>query len=121
MGSPQFPVTGAPFVISAGTEPWGQNQTYTPEVSHCIAYTPPPLLLNEVPYAFAVVVVTPHPFPALPALQLELLSTVPPWEPDMLIEQPADVCNVISLVDWVLTPSMMSISPPAGQFGPTSQ
>lgn len=121
MGSPQFPVTGAPLVISAGTEPCGQNQTYTPELSHCIAYTPPPLLLKDVPYAFGVVVVTPHPVPALPVLQFELLSEVPPWEAAMLIVQPADVCNVISLVDWVLTPSIISISPPAGQFGPTSQ
>lgn len=37
IGNPQFPVTGAPAVISLGMLPRGKNQTYTPELSHCMA------------------------------------------------------------------------------------
>ena len=36
-------------------------------------------------------------------------------------EQPALVCNVISLAVAEFTPSMISISPFVGQFGPTIQ
>lgn len=32
-----------------------------------------------------------------------------------------DVCSVMALLDWVWTPSMMSISPEEGQLGPRSQ
>ena len=41
--------------------------------------------------------------------------------PVVPIVQPALVWRVIWFVAWRLTPSIMSISPPVGQLGPTSQ
>lgn len=37
------------------------------------------------------------------------------------MEHPSEVCRVIALFALSLTPSMMSISPSLGQFGPTIQ
>lgn len=42
-------------------------------------------------------------------------------EPELDIVQPEDVCRVTSFVVWVLTPSIMSISPDDGQLGPKVQ
>jgi hypothetical protein len=68
--------------------------------------------LKALPYAFAVVVVTPQPVFALAVLQLE---------PAVFMVQPAAVCKVMVSVPARLTPSITSISPLLGQFGPKSQ
>ena len=41
--------------------------------------------------------------------------------PLLLALHPDAVCNVIEFPTWELTPSMMSISPAPGQWGPTVQ
>lgn len=50
--------------------------------------------------------------------ELGLVSEDPP---PPLMEQPGPVCSATLLEDWVFTPSMISISPDVGQFGPTVQ
>lgn len=42
---------------------------------------------------------------------------VPGSELGSWILQPGEVCRVIELVGWALTPSIMSISPDEGQLG----
>ena len=53
--------------------------------------------------------------------QFVVLTLVVDAMPVVPIVQPASVCRVIWLVACRLTPSMISISPPVGQLGPTSQ
>lgn len=66
-------------------------------------------------------VVTPQPVKALPALQFAEAVVVPAAELAFETVQPGAVCRVIELVAWLLTPSIMSISPEAGQLGPNIQ
>ena len=65
--------------------------------------------------------VTLQPLLALLLLQFEFCSTVPACEPAVLIVHPAAVCSVMVSVPARLTPSITSISPEFGQFGPKSQ
>ena len=60
---------------------------------------------------------TPQPVLALLSLQSVVRVTVPKAELLLETEQPAAVCRVIEPVDWPFTPSIISISPPAGPFG----
>ena len=46
---------------------------------------------------------------------------MPVKAPLLSMVQPLDVCKVIALLALSLTPSMMSISPSLGQFGPIIQ
>ena len=87
-----------------------------PELSHCIAYTPPPPALKESPNGAWVAVE--HPSKALPELQFEECKEVVDMEPHVLMSQPEDVWRVMALLDCWFTPSIISISPPRGQSGP---
>ena len=65
----------------------------------------------------------PHPafFGCSGALVSQTVVLAVPDMPIFWMEQPLEVWRVIVFVVAPLTPSMMSISPIAGQLGPTSQ
>jgi hypothetical protein len=86
-----------------------------------MAYTPPPAALKPEPYALVLVVLTPQPVCESPAPQWLSTVVVPMAELELLTVQPGEVCKVMVSVVALLTPSMMSISPLAGQFGPKDQ
>lgn len=114
---------GFPLAMSPGIAERGKNQMEIALLVHSVAYTPPPLLLNPLPYDCVEVEWIPQPaFVACPgALMSQLLVVIVPEKPPLLTEQPAAVCRVMSLEPWSLTPSIMSISPLFGQFAPTVQ
>ena len=97
-----------------------------------IAYTPPPIALNCGPNEFGASACTPHPlFPSQSLLPGCLNARTEPDEqayggegvkayPDMPetvlgMVHPAAVCSVLWFGSWLLTPSMMSVSPWLGQ------
>jgi hypothetical protein len=92
---------------------------------HSVAYTPPRMALKPAPKVWELV--GPIKQPALVACPWALTSqlgvTRVPAEEELYLtrEQPALVCNVMSLAVIEFTPSMISISPFVGQFGPTIQ
>ena len=63
----------------------------------------------------------PEPSIEFPALQSVWSVIVPAAELLLLTVHPAEVCSVIVSVVALLTPSMISISPLLGQFGPKDQ
>jgi hypothetical protein len=54
-------------------------------------------------------------------LQSVVKVTVPEAELEFETTQPDAVCRVMESVVWSFTPSIISISPPAGQLGPNIQ
>ena len=50
-----------------------------------------------------------------------MVVSTPVKASSFVMEQPSEVCKVMALFAFSLTPSMMSISPSLGQLGPTIQ
>ncbi len=93
-------------------------------LSHSMAYTPPPAALNPSPYDDELLPegVKPQPMFWVPTAQ-SALRCDPEYMPSMdgLCEHPSAVCAEMMFLCAVLTPSMMSTSPPAGQSVPYVQ
>lgn len=109
--------------MSDGILPRGKNQMLIAVLVHSVAYTPPPLALKPDPYDRVSVDLIPHPtlVPCPAALTSQLDVSSVPVKPVVVIEQPGLVCAANELTACEFTPSMMSISPFAGQLGPYSQ
>jgi len=101
-------------VMDEGTFERLQNQMKTPELSNCVAHTPPSKLLPKLLFDVSVTVQ-----PA--ADEQSVTSVVPSCVAVELSVQPEVVWSAIWLLDMRLIPSMISISPSSGQFGPKVQ
>ena len=93
----------------------GKNQMVTASLVHCTAYTPPPFWLKAGPKLAGFVSAMEQPafLPWLAALTSQLGVAREPVNKVEELEtaQPAEVCMVMLLPIWSLTPSTISISP----------
>lgn len=141
LGSPQPVGSGLEEFTSAGVEPRGKDQILMKSEVHSVAKTAPWLSLKALPnvmlelswieqpkllkfrselYEIGDSTYFGSPLPSVPRLQ-----SVPcvryPVKLVFAISKAGEVCKVIPFWVSTLTPSTISISPPTGQSGPTSQ
>lgn len=84
-----------------------------PVVANSVTKTPPPAAANSAPYEAVSLSVTEHPLLSL-AVYRQSVALTDPLRSDDVTEQPDSVWADMRLLDWALTPSNVSISPPAG-------
>ena len=115
---------GARPATSAGIASRPKRHTLIPVESHRCANTPPPAALNPGPKLAGLGSLNPHPEFA-PSVErhvvpstFDVYASAAAGARESVHAEPAPEWRVYWLFAWSFTPSMMSISPADGQFGP---